>query len=187
MKNIFLFLVFSFYSTLLFSQRKSQNLYVAFNTLDKNEKNCLQMLYRAMENNPKTEEVKNNKVYYATVEQDNKRDIDIITIKMSDNSIFVFGFKDILIVENGEFKPSGQILAGYYNLKYGEIDKKSISFYYIDKKRVYPKNNIFTEQIWFNKICFELEQNQKYTQILIAGQKIIPFDFDLEFNTPKTF
>ena len=159
------------------AQITSKNLLKEFDNLSKGEQDLLNLLYKGMDNYAGIEECRKANNYYATtVKRDN---VIIVTIKMSDNDIFVFGFKDIYTKSKvGELVATNEVVGGYYNVKYGEKDKKTAAFYYITKKRAYPKNNIFTEEIWYNKVCFIIENRVTITKIIIGGKDVIPINYN---------
>jgi hypothetical protein len=94
----------------------------------------------------------------------------MITIKMSDNDLFVFMLHYLCNLRSGE--PTGLVNVTYFNFKYGAIDQASAKSFNIKRKRLFPKNNIYTEELTCGKIKFITEDNAENIKIVISGKEI---------------
>lgn len=99
----------------------------------------------------------------------------IITIKMSDNSTFVFMFHNLC---NFRGENSGYANVTYFNYKHGEVDPNSIKTFVSKKKRLFPNNNKYTEELTIGQMKFTIEEKTNATKMLFAGKEIAldPYD-----------
>ena len=100
----------------------------------------------------------------------------IITVKMSSNCLFVFSLNDIIGYCKPDYKPTptDSVYVGFFSYKYGEIDKSTVRFLRIKKKRVLMNNNIFTEEIFITKeIKFTMEEKYKLTKLTLGTKEIL--------------
>jgi hypothetical protein len=91
----------------------------------------------------------------------------LFTIKMSENSVFVFLINNICNF-NGE--ETGEVNVTYFNYTYGDVDANSIKNLFIKKKRLFLNNNQFTEELTIGKIVFTVYDKKVYSQVSFAGQ-----------------
>jgi hypothetical protein len=93
----------------------------------------------------------------------------IITVKMSDNNLFVFMFH-YLCTFNGDH--TGYTNVTYFDFKYGEVDRAAAKSFNIKNNRLYPKNNIFTEELTCGKIKFIIENGSSMVKMIVAGKDL---------------
>ncbi|PBQ34687.1 hypothetical protein CNR22_23900 [Sphingobacteriaceae bacterium] len=94
----------------------------------------------------------------------------LITVKMSDNNLLVFMFHFLCDFNN---KETGLVNVTYFNYKYGEVDRSTAKTFNIRRKRLYPKNNIYTEELICGKVSFILENsNNNKVKMIFSGKEI---------------
>jgi len=121
-------------------------------------------------------EIKKSNEYVSIDDRFMVSDGKIVTIKMSDNCLFVFSLHDIIGYSKPDYKPTptDSVYVGFLSYKYGEIDKNTVRFFRIKKKRILVSNNIFTEEINVTKeVKFILEEKYKLTKIILGTKEIL--------------
>jgi hypothetical protein len=93
----------------------------------------------------------------------------LFTIKMSENSVFVFLISNIC---NFNSEETGEVNVTYFNYTYGDIDANSIKNMVIKKKRLFVNNNQFTEELTIGKFVFNIYDKKYFSDINFAGNKI---------------
>lgn len=116
-----------------------------------------------------------------TIEKYYSCDGIILTIKMSANGLFVFMFNNICDFYE---KTNGQVYVTFFNYKFGEVDETSIKSVLIQKKRQYPNNNIFTEELAIGGLRFIIENKTNFKQMIFANKVVTlaPYDFNQGFS-----
>lgn len=100
---------------------------------------------------------------------------DFIQIKLSENSILVIYISKMYRMVDNKLVPSHLVAVTSYFVKYGEIDKSTIKYCWLEKKRIYPENNEFTEEIWLSKNLYLVMTDRQYLKTLIVKDvKVIP-------------
>ncbi len=92
---------------------------------------------------------------------------DFIQIKLSENSIMVIYISQIKKIIDKKEYASDKVAVTFYFVKYGEIDKATIKYCWIEKKRIYPKNNEYTEEIWLTKNLYLVMTDRKHLKTLV--------------------
>lgn len=100
----------------------------------------------------------------------------IVTVKMSENSVFVFMFHYLC---NFSEELSGKVSITYFNYTFGEVDKKSIRSKILSKTRVFPKNNVFTEELVFGSMRFQFIESYRVKSVFFSDKSI-----ELDSNWP---
>lgn len=98
----------------------------------------------------------------------------IFTIKMTDNSVFVFLFSNIC---NFDGEETGEVNVTFFNYTYGDVDKGSIKNFLIKKKRVLVENNQFTEELKVGNFVFTIYDKRYFMGVKFSGNDIIINEF----------
>lgn len=96
----------------------------------------------------------------------------LLTIKMSENSVFVILFLNLCDINE---KVNGKVSITFFNYQYGEINKNSVKTLDVLKNRLYTKNNLFTEEIIFGNFKFKVEEKTELKTLKFQN-KIIPLE-----------
>ena len=98
----------------------------------------------------------------------------LFSIKMSENSMFVFFISNICNFNNEE---TGYVNVTFFNYTFGDIDSKSIKNLLIKKKRLFINNNKFTEELAIGKMIFKIYSKVDYSEVSFAGRvfKIVTY------------
>ena len=98
---------------------------------------------------------------------------DFIQIKLSENNILLIHVSKLR--EPRSKLPTKLVAVTSCFVKYGEIDRKTIKFCWIEKKRIYPENNVYTEEIWLSSnLYLVLTDRQFLKTLVIKDYKNIP-------------
>ncbi len=156
------------WTTCLFGQgfKNGENLYnkphhkeAADKALTKMQ-NCMKIWY-----------FKDKKVYDNTLapilDDDGKGYADFIQIKLSENNIMVLYISKLKQIVDKKEYASNLVAVTSYFVKYGEIDKSTIKYCWLEKKRIYPENNEFTEEIWLTNGMYLVMTDRQYLQTLV--------------------
>lgn len=96
-------------------------------------------------------------------------DGSILTIKMSETSLFVFLFNNMC---DEKREHNGKVFVTFFNYEYGEVKKSSIKSFEALKNRLYPKNNIYTEELVVGQMKFTIENRSNFTYLKLGEQSI---------------
>jgi hypothetical protein len=122
---------------------------------------------------------KDKKIYENTLspiyDENSNNYSDFIQIKLSENSILVIYISKMRRFNGNIEEPSNLVGVTSFFVKYGEMDKTTIKYCWIEKKRIYPKNNEFTEEIRLSKnLYFIITERQFLQSLVINDTKVIP-------------
>ena len=67
---------------------------------------------------------------------------------------------------------TGEVNTTYFNYTYGDVDANSIKNLLIKKKRLYLKNNQFTEELTIGKFIFNIYDKKYFSDVNFAGNKV---------------
>lgn len=97
----------------------------------------------------------------------------VITVKISDNDIFVFYFLNLYNKPNEKLIADKNIFAGLYLIRNGYLDESSIKFFYVNRK-IISNTNALKEEIWFdNNFYFEVEDKSNFKSLIFPNKAVI--------------
>lgn len=184
MKRYFGFLIFAFVFQTVSAQVTSQDFYQEYlnKTLKEMDYSFIDKCLKEMSDYSDLNYCLKGDKFTNTVSTPSK-DATVITVKISEEDVFVFYFLNLLEKKNDKFSPSKDILAGSYRYNNGIKDPNSIKFFYINRKRVHPSNNIFTEEIWWGeKLYFVLENKTTFKKLIFPNVT----EINLNYSVSKT-
>lgn len=160
MKNINITtFVFLFVST--FSQIQSQNFYEEYKnkTLKEFSYSFLEERLEIMKNYSDVSYCIKGEDFTNTVKLPSKESA-VITVKITENDIFVFYFLNLYNKQNEKLVISNELLSGLYLVRNGYIEESSIKFFYVERKNKEINSGVKTEEIWFDDRFYFVVINQ---------------------------
>lgn len=94
----------------------------------------------------------------------------LISVKLSNNLMFYALYSDY---DKSDEMPLDMVSISSYNEQYGQPAENSFTCSWIEKKKLFPKNNIFTQEVTINQKYKLIIEGNMITKFIVIGQGTI--------------